>query len=350
MMMVTIKEIAQKAEVSIGTVDRVLHNRGRVSPETVKRVRKIIRQLDYKPDVYARNLKLGQNFRFGIIMPEESQDGWYWKQPAAGMRKALNELQSHRVSGIFFYYDKYNPSSILKLKRKLKDADLDGLLIAPALMGSFMKLLRQLPENLPYIFIDSDLPDLEPLSIINQDAYHSGRLAAELMTKIVPESGSLLTINMIPDDYHLSARVRGFSEYFEEHKSSSVHVEVTHMATQPASIFELIARYSDAHPDDFRGVFVTNALTYRVAQAIQDLSMVPRPALIGYDLIESNAKWLERGVIDFIISQRPDMQGYHGIYSLYRHILLNEKVEERMVIPLDIISKENMVYHYPYKN
>ena len=47
--MATIKEIAELAGVSRGTVDRVLNNRGSVNEETAEKIRRIIRQLDYKP-------------------------------------------------------------------------------------------------------------------------------------------------------------------------------------------------------------------------------------------------------------------------------------------------------------
>ena len=48
--MVTIKEIAQMAGVSRGTVDRVLNNRGRVSEENARRIREIARSLGYQPN------------------------------------------------------------------------------------------------------------------------------------------------------------------------------------------------------------------------------------------------------------------------------------------------------------
>ena len=53
--MVTLNEIAKLANVSVGTVDRVIHNRGRVSEETKKRVQQLIDDLDYKPNVIAQN-------------------------------------------------------------------------------------------------------------------------------------------------------------------------------------------------------------------------------------------------------------------------------------------------------
>ena len=45
----TIKEIAEKAGVSRGTVDRALNNRGRVNPEVAERIFEIAREMNYQP-------------------------------------------------------------------------------------------------------------------------------------------------------------------------------------------------------------------------------------------------------------------------------------------------------------
>lgn len=64
--MATIKEIAALAGVSRGTVDRVLNDRGAVNPETAEKIRKIAKELDYKPNraglvlaAQKKRLKLG---------------------------------------------------------------------------------------------------------------------------------------------------------------------------------------------------------------------------------------------------------------------------------------------------
>ena len=54
--MATIKDIAQKAGVSIGTVDRVLHNRGMVNEQTKQRILAVIKELDYHPNQAAQGL------------------------------------------------------------------------------------------------------------------------------------------------------------------------------------------------------------------------------------------------------------------------------------------------------
>lgn len=56
--MVTIKQIADLAGVSRGTVDRVLNNRSGVNPETEVRVRKILTALNYSPSKAGQNLAI----------------------------------------------------------------------------------------------------------------------------------------------------------------------------------------------------------------------------------------------------------------------------------------------------
>lgn len=347
--MVTIKQIAEKAGVSIGTVDRVIHGRGRVAPHTEAAIRKVIDDFGYEPNLFARNLKLGRNFCFGIVMPKNNQDGGYWAQPEAGMKKALEELKMQRVSAEFFFYDKYAAKPLSGIKETILDDGLSGLLIAPILTEPLTGLVSQLPQTMPYVFFDSDLPGLNPLSVINQDAFQSGRLAAELMLKLIHKTGPIVVVKIVPDDYHLKARVRGFLEYLQPEETHPVFIHEADVGCDPGCIRSLVVAIHNQYPE-LQGLFVSNALTYRVAEVLPSLSFENKPVLVGYDLIDSNAEWLEKGVIDFIISQRPEMQGYQGIYSLYRHAILKEAIERRMTMPLDIITKENMRYHQTNKS
>ena len=64
--MTTIEIIAKKAGVSRGTVDRVLHDRGQVKPETAERVRAVMEEMDGllpQADVVALMLAVGEKIR-----------------------------------------------------------------------------------------------------------------------------------------------------------------------------------------------------------------------------------------------------------------------------------------------
>ena len=97
-----------RAQVSIGTVDRVIHNRGRVKQKTQERIERIIKDLEYKPNIFARNLALGANFKIAVIMPHGEQDGGYWLLPLNGIEQAINNLQHYNLSSQIFHYDKHS--------------------------------------------------------------------------------------------------------------------------------------------------------------------------------------------------------------------------------------------------
>jgi LacI family transcriptional regulator len=92
-----------------------------------------------------------------------------------------------------------------------------------------------------------------------------------------------------------------------------------------------------------KGLFVPNAMVHFFAKAFWRFSpRETRPKLIGYDLIPENVAAIHAGNIDFVISQRPEVQGYEGIMTLYRKLVLKEQVVAHTTMPIDIITKENV--------
>ena len=81
-MAVTAQKIAELAGVSRGTVDRALHNRGRVNPEVAARIRKIADELGYKPNIVGQALvRSKRGARIGVILqsietPTMQLDQW----------------------------------------------------------------------------------------------------------------------------------------------------------------------------------------------------------------------------------------------------------------------------------
>ena len=66
---ITLKDIAERANVSAATVDRVIHGRGNSRPETIERIRRAIDELGYRPNRAAAQLVRGRAWRIGVMMP-----------------------------------------------------------------------------------------------------------------------------------------------------------------------------------------------------------------------------------------------------------------------------------------
>src|SRR5437870_13724036 len=65
----TLKDIAREAGVSLATVDRVLHNRPGVRPDTVRRVKEAVERNAFQPHAAAADLARGRARRFVFVMP-----------------------------------------------------------------------------------------------------------------------------------------------------------------------------------------------------------------------------------------------------------------------------------------
>jgi LacI family transcriptional regulator len=336
--MITIKEIARQANLSIGTVDRVLHGRGDVAKKTEEKIKAIIKKTGYKTNIHASNLSMKATHEIGVIMPIPHQDGGYWEMLQNGIDQATGELTSFNVHRRYFFFDKYSEDSFLEAGGKALERNMAGLVITPVLCGTCRSFVESIPPEVPYVYVDSTIPDTTPLTCIGQNSFQSGVCGAQLMEMLIGKKRAVVCLRILPDDFHINERVRGFADHYG--KVSDVHVYDVSGSLNNDDFIDFVASVNREVPD-CRGFFVTNAETHRVAKALRSLKVTGK-RIIGYDCIEENKRLVEEGTIDFIISQNTEKQGYMGINTLYRYLVLKETCSKEVSMPIDIVMKGNL--------
>ena len=254
----TISEIAKLANVSIGTVDRVLHKRGRVAPETIKKVMTIVDDYGYQLNTFARNLKLSKEFRIGVLLPLLHSEYGYWNLIYDGILKAAKELSPLAVSISVAEFDRSDPASFLENGAKLMEEKPDAILMAPVLPDTSRAFLAKHPQ-LDYAFIDSPLPDMKPVSSVVQDPFRGGYMAGRMMHLLSPEEGTYLTIQTHKTAFNSLERARGFKSYFTD-KPAYKMLELEMQITNGGENF-IEQAYRDH--TDIRGIFVVNDAVHR---------------------------------------------------------------------------------------
>ncbi|MFQ3547450.1 MAG: LacI family DNA-binding transcriptional regulator [Termitinemataceae bacterium] len=337
----TVKEIARLAGVSIGTVDRVLHGRGRVSAETKARIEEIVKASGFIPNPIARGLKRSRPYTFAALIPYRDQDSGYWGQGYMGLLSAADELAPLGIKTEIFEYDRYDPNSFREAVQKFRHISCDGLLFPPIMPEESRALVDSIQGTIPYIYFDADLPGTEPLCVIGQDAFRGGMLAGRLANLLsCNREGSFGVLVAHQEDYHILRRRDGFYEYSKNHgvrvfQQQGVDLE------HPEAAAALIKNLFDTH-EDLLGVFVTSASAHRIAEAARELRKTNTFIIIGYDLVPENHRLLEEGHIDAIISQRPETQARRGMLNLYRAIVLGKPIPQREEVPLDLYLPDNV--------
>ncbi|MCL1811975.1 MAG: LacI family transcriptional regulator [Treponema sp.] len=338
----TVHEIAELAGVSIGTVDRVLHNRGRVSAETKAKVEAIIEQYQFTPNPIARRLKRNRPYRFCTLTPGRGQDAGYWGQIIEGIERAAGEIRTLGVETEIVEFDRYDPQSFKKTSNLIRAGKPDGLLFAPIMPKRTRSFIEWFcAEKIPIVFVDSDIPETSPLCVIGQDPLGGGYLAGRLLHLFAGTvSEPVAVLDAHGDDYHITRRRDGFLSYAEKNGFPVIVREYSDFEGSEISVDE-IAQFLRKQ-QQLSGLFITNCMAHRVAEAVSLIWKKSHPfLLIGYDLIPDNRRLLLEGRIDAIISQRPEEQGREALLTLFRSVVLEQEVESRREIPLDVYIREN---------
>ena len=117
---IRIKDIAQLAGVSVGTVDRVLHNRGRVSEDALRKVMGVLESIDYKPNLIARTLGANKTYRIAALMPNPEQDP-YWASTKSGMSQAEAEWLRYGVKVESHFFNLYDMNSFRQVAETVSE-------------------------------------------------------------------------------------------------------------------------------------------------------------------------------------------------------------------------------------
>ncbi len=342
---VRIKDIAQLSGVSVGTVDRVLHNRGRVSEEALKKVLTVLDEIDYKPNLIARTLGSNKTYRIAVLIPDPDQDP-YWASSKAGIDQAEAEWLRYGVNVVPYFFNLYDKNSFREVAEAVSRDNPDGILIAPIFYHETLPFFKRFQSiGIPYVLFNTNIEQAESLSFIGQNLYQSGKVGGELMHLAQNgESGVLAVLHMnedIDNSIHLAEKERGFREYFQHKNHCQFEIKTLNLYNPSDSTFEDQLSGLLNEPS-LKGIFVsTSKGTYLIASLLERYHK-EGIKLIGYDMLEENIRYMKKGIIDFLINQNPKRQAFLGITHLVGHLILKKAAPPQDLLPLEIISKENI--------
>lgn len=341
-----VKEIARRANVSIATVDRVIHNRTGVSEKTKKKINEIIKELDYQPNILASRLASRKIISLAVLIPAVSEETNFWEAPVKGISRAESEIKKYGVHLKTFYFQLNDKKSFQRQAQIIIHAEFHGVLLAPSFIDeatAFTEICRQ--KKIPYVFIDSNIPKAPSLSYIGPHLFQSGYVGAKLLTYRLRENKKVLVVNISTeiDNYNYLQIEDGFRSYFHDHNQTNEIIRVDIRDTDYQSVARHLT-YVFHLNKDIEAVFVTNSRVFSVASFLQNSQRTNMP-LVGYDFLKQNIEYLKNGVIDFLICHKPEEQGYRGVMSLYQTLVLGTPVEKIHFMPIDIITKENEAFY-----
>jgi LacI family transcriptional regulator len=297
----------------------------------------------------ASTLASKKTFSFAILVPEPISPEAYWNKPLIGIQKAFDEIHQYGVNVSIHLFKQSDPETFNKETGIILNNNPEGVVLAPFFSRESKEFIAELKNrNIPYVFIDSNIKECDKLSYIGQNSFQSGTLAAKLLDYSIPVDASILILHFakqLDNMNHLVQREKGFYEYFSKNKPEEKRKLITQEIADPTSeeTQKTIETVLQANPE-IQGIFVTNSQVYYLGRILEKLNLTGI-RVIGHDLINENINFLKKGIIDFLICQRPEEQGFNAIITLFEYLVLKKEVKNENYTSIDIITKENLDYY-----
>jgi len=336
---VGIKQIAAAAGISIGTVDRALHNRPGVNPKTRSRVLKIAEKLGYRPNLAARSLKLNRRLRIVAHLPRQIAS--FFDPLREGVQEAAAAIRGVTVDVTFRTYPHLGDGDLKLLEEDL-ERDYDGILMTPGNPSQVESAIRRFTERgTAVVCVASDAPRSSRLASVSVDAAISGSIAAELLGTVLHSEGTVATITGDLNTFDHGEKLRGFAATLATMAPHLTLISTIETHDSPKEAYRATLALLKRNPSP-AGIYVSTANSIPVLRALEENGMCGRVQLITTDLFAELIPSIESGAILATLYQRPFTQGKLAFETLCRFLVDGVQLEPVTRLAPHIILRSNL--------
>ena len=263
--------------------------------------------------------------------------------------KAAEVRRDFHINVEVIYYDRFNTETFVNQVNHCLSLNPDGVIVVPAQLEITRTFTDKLHErNIPFVMLDSYMPDLQPLSFYGQDSLASGYFAAKMLMMVAYNESEIAIVKQTKDGKVVSKqqenRETGFRTYMNDH-FPKVKITDVNLPLETGK-----HEYADILEDFFtQNPQVHHCITFNSKAHIVGKFLLQtnrrNVQIMGYDMVGKNAECLRQGSISFLIAQHAYMQGYACVETLFQAIVLKMEVDPINYMPIELLTKENVDFY-----
>jgi ribose transport system substrate-binding protein len=235
----------------------------------------------------------------------------YWQSATSGFLRAAREFGvTAEVSGP----KTYDPAAQHNEFQRVLGKKPTGILVSPA----DPKLLEAdiaaaIAAGIPVVTVDSDAPSSKRLFFVGTNNHEAGRLGGRELVKRLGGKGNVVVLTM-PNQANLAERLRGYRDVVGENSGIKI-TKVIDIRGDSRVAFDSVKELLDKkEPVD---AFVClEALGGKEVADVLTREKVTNKILVAMDTDKDTLDWIQKGVIQVAIAQKPFTMGYYGLQAL----------------------------------
>lgn len=339
--MATIKEIAALAGVSRGTVDRVLNHRGSVNPETAERIKRIAKELDYKPNraglvLAAQKKKL----KLGVIL--FSPENPFYVDVLAGVNEKAEELAGYNCT-VIVKQIAMDLEAQLDALDELMAEEVSGIALAPYNDDCIRERINSLSrQGIPVVTLNTDIENSLRLAYVGSNYEKSGATAAGLLQLMTSGQVNVGIITGSSQILCHTERIAGFRKTLRPCQNRIHITDIVEVHDDEIESYEKTFQLLRDHPE-INALYFAAGGVYGGCRGVTVLGRQKRMCIVAYDMVPTTRELVKKGIISAVICQQPKVQGSRPLDLLFTYLTTGELPEkEQYYVAVDIRIRENL--------
>ena len=327
---VTIYDIAEKAGVSVGTVNRALNGKGRISEQTRNLVLDTAKGLGYTANAAAQGLRRTP-ITIGAILFCPIDE--YVDAIIEGMEHTAKSLEKYRVSVDIRKIPYTNGNECTKktvqLLYEFENLGYKGIVLFMSSMldelDEISSVINELAgKGITVATVANDIVNSRRALHVGVDAEMAGRMAAELLEMTCANGTVALLVTSKISPVNIKY-ISGFKEYNDAFSKIVIYEHFDDEKRIAAVVEQMLSENSD-----LCGVYMATASSSMACEFIKERSDI---TVITTDLLAETPKLLSEKISNAVIFQNPYKQGKNVLRALYEHITGSTGEQIRLVTP-----------------
>lgn len=316
-----------------------------MSPATRARVLQKAEQLGYRPNIAARSLKLNRRIRVGVYLPRHIAS--FFDPLRAGISAAAGATLGVGVYLVLRTFPRLDTGDVEAMRADTQEG-LDGIILTPGNPERIAPMVDLfIKQGTAVVCVASDAPRTNRLASISCDAYTSGAIAAELLSRTVQRSGTVATITGELTTTDHAEKLRGFA--------ATLAILAPHLSLLPAveshesprEAYQQTKALFSQKPFPL-GLYISTANSIPVLQALTEQSLLGSVRVITTDFFAELVPFIESGKLLATLYQRPFAQGKAAFEVLIHYLVNQVKPQEITRLSPHIILRSNLPLFLDY--
>lgn len=341
----TLEEIAKEINISRTTIYKVLKGKGNVSEKTCRIVNEALEKYHYVQNKNARNLAMNKQYTIGYAGFKSKSAGYFSTEIKKGINRAVKEFGDDGLIMLISEFDVEKPEEQEEAVDRMLAQGVRSFILAYSHTETISRILKKLEEqNCRTVLLSRDFEENESSYYVGVDYNKSGRLAAEMLGKMLPQGGSVFI--PVTEEYKTNKdileRLSGFCDKCKDFPKLRL-LPVSYGLVEEEEIAAALEKCI-REEEGLKGIF---DLTYRLDVVARTLKRLGRTdmTLIGFDLFEEIRGDVECSVINGVVYQDLNRQAYRAVKLLFDEMCYGKKKADRkQYSKLEIIMQENINY------